>query len=162
MLDAEGHVKLVDFGLCKEGVHSPTEGASSLCGTAEYFAPEVLDRRGHGQAADWWNLGMVAYEMLTGLPPWYTPNTKLLFRSIRYEPLRPPRYMGARAVSLVESLLTKDPHQRLGSGPDRAQEVQQHAFFQGVDWPLLLARSVTPPLHPTRGQGELDARNFEK
>ena len=67
LLDGEGHIKLVDFGLAKEGVHEPAEGANSLCGTPEYLSPEVLNRQGHGTAVDWWNLGMVTYEMLTGL-----------------------------------------------------------------------------------------------
>ena len=72
LLDEHGHIKLADFGLAKEGIHDAAEGAHSLCGTPEYLSPEVLDRQGHGTAVDWWNLGMVTYEMLTGLPPWYT------------------------------------------------------------------------------------------
>ena len=69
LLDGQGHIKLADFGLAKEGIVGPAEGAHSLCGTPEYLSPEVLDRQGHGTAVDWWNLGMVLYEMLTGLPP---------------------------------------------------------------------------------------------
>ena len=62
--------RAADFGLAKENVTEATAGATSLCGTPEYLPPEILDRQGHGHAADWWNLGMVLYEMLTGLPPW--------------------------------------------------------------------------------------------
>ena len=68
---SQGHVKLADFGLAKEGIEDAISGANSLCGTPEYLAPEILDKQGHGLASDWWNMGMVLYEMLTGLPPWY-------------------------------------------------------------------------------------------
>ncbi|GAB9473062.1 Agc protein kinase, partial [Globisporangium polare] len=74
LLDEMGHIKLADFGLAKDEVTEIDSGATSLCGTPEYLAPEVLARKGHGTAVDWWGLGMVLYEMLTGLPPWYTRN----------------------------------------------------------------------------------------
>lgn len=70
LLDAEGHVKLGDFGLAKDNIWDPCQGGKSICGTPEYMAPEVLNKVGHGQAVDWWGLGMILYEMLTGLPPW--------------------------------------------------------------------------------------------
>lgn len=70
LLGRDGHVRLVDFGLAKENIFRADSGATSLCGTYEYLAPEVLNRTGHGKSVDWWNLGMVLYEMLTGLPPW--------------------------------------------------------------------------------------------
>lgn len=80
LLGQDGHVKLVDFGLAKENVFDYDQGANSFCGTYEYLAPEVLARKGHGKAVDWWNLGMVLFEMLTGLPPWYTKEQKVLFQ----------------------------------------------------------------------------------
>jgi len=71
LFEATGHLKLADFGLSKEGVES-TQGSHSFCGTPEYLAPEVLNRTGHGTAVDWWSLGALLYEMLTGLPPWFS------------------------------------------------------------------------------------------
>ena len=70
LLDSEGHLNLGDFGLAKDGVTEAASGAKSSCGTPEYMAPEVLNKVGHGQSVDWWGLGMILYELLTGLPPW--------------------------------------------------------------------------------------------
>jgi serine/threonine protein kinase len=130
LLDGEGHVKLVDFGLAKEGVSAPTEGASSLCGTPEYLSPEVLDRQGHGTAVDWWNLGMVTYEMLTGLPPWYTTDRDKLFESLRSAPLKFPMSVSRTPALFIQALLNRDPQRRLGSRG--GNEVKNHAFFNQV------------------------------
>jgi serine/threonine protein kinase len=70
LLDAHGHVRLGDFGLAKCGVREPDRGALSMCGTPEYMAPEVLTQQAYGRSVDWWSLGMLTYEMMTGYPPW--------------------------------------------------------------------------------------------
>jgi len=101
LLDKGGHVKLADFGLAKENVTEAAVGATSLCGTPEYLSPEVLDRQGHGTAVDWWNLGMVTYEMLTGLPPWYTTDKQKLFDRLRKAPLKFPFYVSKPAASFI-------------------------------------------------------------
>jgi len=129
LLDGEGHIKLADFGLAKENVESPVQGAFSMCGTPEYLSPEVLDKKvrsrarmqqlrvmcfrrctilyfllsqGHGTAVDWWNLGMVLYEMLTGLPPWYTTDRQKLFDRIRSAPVKFPVNVSFAARSIIE------------------------------------------------------------
>ena len=95
---------MADFGLAKENVNDAVQGAHSLCGTPEYLSPEVLDRKGHGTAVDWWNLGMVTYEMLTGLPPWYTTDREKLFERLRNAPLKFPYYVSKSACSLIQVL----------------------------------------------------------
>lgn len=82
LLDDQGHIRLTDFGLSKEGVEDNVS-ARSLCGTPEYLAPEILNQRGHGKAVDWWSLGALIYEMLTGLPPFYSGDRERLFENIR-------------------------------------------------------------------------------
>jgi len=148
LLDAQGHIRLTDFGLSKEGVTSSSSGASSFCGTPEYLSPEILDRKGHGFAVDWWSLGALLYEMLTTLPPFYSENREELFRNIRSGVLKYPRTLSPAACSLLKGLLTKDPKIRLGSGPTDAEEIKSHEFFREIDWQKLKARDVKPPWKP--------------
>jgi hypothetical protein len=131
LLDSAGHVKLADFGLAKDGVKESTTGASSLCGTPEYLAPEILARLGHGKAVDWWGLGMLLYEMLTGLPPWYTRDKKKLFLALRSAPLQFPDYISDIAKSFIGGLLDRNPQERLGGVGD-AEAVKAHGFFRCV------------------------------
>ncbi|TMW65074.1 hypothetical protein Poli38472_009241 [Pythium oligandrum] len=160
LLDELGHIKLADFGLAKDHVTEVDSGATSLCGTPEYLAPEVLARKGHGTAVDWWGLGMVLYEMLTGLPPWYTRNRQELFARIREAPLEIPKYLSPHAGSLISLLLHREPDKRLGSRG--AAEVKSHPFFKSIDWDGLLW--AEPPFKPSDPQAKEagDTSNFDR
>lgn len=147
LLDADGHVKLTDFGLSKEGI-SDNFSAKSICGTPEYLAPEILLRTGHGQPVDWYSLGALIYEMLTGLPPFYTKDREKLFERIRRAELQFPSYVSPTARSLLEGLLCRDPERRLGTGPSDAEEVKNHPFFQGTDWRAVYEKRTVPPFKP--------------
>ena len=127
LLDSEGHVKLGDFGLAKDNIWDPCQGAKSICGTPEYMAPEVLNKVGHGHSVDWWGLGMILYEMLTGLPPWYTKDRQKLFQRLRYAPLRIPPTMSVECASVVSAFLCRDPAERLGA--NGADAIKAHPFF---------------------------------
>merc|ERR1739847_252923 len=102
LLDADGHVKLTDFGLSKEGI-TDNISAKSMCGTPEYLAPEILDKLGHGKAVDWYSLGALIYEMLTGLPPFYTKDRQKLFARIRRGELAYPTYITPPAKAIMQS-----------------------------------------------------------
>jgi len=160
LLDSEGHVKLTDFGLSKEGIRDNVS-AKSMCGTPEYLAPEILDKKGHGKAVDWYSLGALIYEMLTGLPPFYTRDREKLFERIRRGELQYPSYISPVAKSLCQSLMNREPSRRLGGGPGDAEEVKQHPFFPGMDWHAISQRQVVPPFKPAVAQKE-DVRYFDK
>ncbi|KAM5145611.1 RAC-beta serine/threonine-protein kinase A [Mantella aurantiaca] len=159
MLDKDGHVKITDFGLCKEGI---TDGATmrTFCGTPEYLAPEVLEDNDYGRAVDWWGLGVVMYEMMCGRLPFYNQDHERLFELILMEEIRFPRTLSPEAKSLLSGLLKKDPKQRLGGGPNDAQEVKDHRFFSCINWQDVDQRKLTPPFKP-QVTSEIDTRYFD-
>jgi RAC serine/threonine-protein kinase len=160
LLDARGHVRLTDFGLSKEGISQSSSGANSFCGTPEYLAPEILNRQGHGRAVDWWSLGALLYEMLTGLPPFYCRDREKLFDKIRRAELTYPRYLSQRACHILRGLLTRDPQMRLGSGENDAEDIKSHVFFNDVDWARLDQGLIDPPWDP-KIEGSLDTSQFD-
>lgn len=129
VIDGLGHIKLTDFGLSKEGVLFADQGARSFCGSIAYLAPEMLNRQGHGKAVDWYLLGVVIYELLVGTPPYYAENKEQLFENIRNGSLKIPKHFATSTKSLLKGLLQRNPHKRLGSGKNDAQEIMVHPFF---------------------------------
>jgi serine/threonine protein kinase len=160
LLDAAGHIRLTDFGLSKEGISNSSSGANSFCGTPEYLAPEILNRQGHGRAVDWWSLGALLYEMLTGLPPFYCQDRERLFEKIRRAELQYPASLSSDAKHLLRGLLTKDPTRRLGSGPKDADEIKPHPFFSTVKWDKLQRGEISPPWAP-KISGSQDTSQFD-
>lgn len=161
LLTAEGHIRLTDFGLSKEGISSSSSGANSFCGTPEYLAPEILNRQGHGRAVDWWSLGALLYEMLTSLPPFYSRDRDRIFEKIRRHELQYPASVSRPAKQCLQGLLTKDPTRRLGSGPGDAEEIKVHEFFKDIDWAKLAAGEIPPPWRPDV-KGVMDTSQFDR
>lgn len=149
LLDSHGHVKLGDFGLAKDNIRHPYKGARSRVGTPEYMAPEILQQFGHGFCVDYWGLGMLLYEMMTGLPPWYTTDRQKLFKRLNSAPLDIPSYFSTPASTFVFSLLQRDPRRRLGVRGQRS--VQNHVFFQHLDFKALLNKKIQTPISPCEG-----------
>ncbi|XP_061658764.1 ribosomal protein S6 kinase beta-1 isoform X1 [Syngnathoides biaculeatus] len=147
MLNSNGHVKLTDFGLCKESIHDGTV-THTFCGTIEYMAPEILMRSGHNRAVDWWSLGALMYDMLTGAPPFTGENRKKTIDKILKCKLSLPPYLTQEARDLLKKLLKQSASMRLGAGPTDAAEIQAHPFFRHTNWEELLARRVEPPFKP--------------
>lgn len=103
LIDKDGYAKLTDFGLSKENVKGQAD-AKTLCGTPEYLAPEIVDRKGHGLAVDWWSCGCIIYEMLTGQPPFMlnSGNKEELFESIRKVAIKLPENISPQCRDLLE------------------------------------------------------------
>ncbi|XP_024153359.1 RAC-gamma serine/threonine-protein kinase isoform X2 [Oryzias melastigma] len=160
MLDKDGHIKITDFGLCKEGI---TDAATmkTFCGTPEYLAPEVLEDNDYGRAVDWWGLGVVTYEMMCGRLPFYNQDHEKLFELILMEDIKFPRTLSSDAKSLLSGLLIKDPNKRLGGGPDDAKEIMRHSFFSGIDWQDVYDKKLVPPFKP-QVTSETDTRYFDE
>uniref|UniRef100_A0A8C6PAC0 non-specific serine/threonine protein kinase n=1 Tax=Nothobranchius furzeri TaxID=105023 RepID=A0A8C6PAC0_NOTFU len=160
MLDKDGHIKITDFGLCKEGI-TDTATMKTFCGTPEYLAPEVLEDNDYGRAVDWWGLGVVTYEMMCGRLPFYNQDHEKLFELILMEEIKFPRTLSADAKSLLSGLLIKDPNKRLGGGPDDAKEIMRHSFFGSVDWQDVYDKKLVPPFQP-QVSSETDTRYFDE
>ncbi|XP_072368866.1 RAC-gamma serine/threonine-protein kinase isoform X5 [Scyliorhinus torazame] len=160
MLDKDGHIKITDFGLCKEGI---TDAATmkTFCGTPEYLAPEVLEDNDYGRAVDWWGLGVVMYEMMCGRLPFYNQDHEKLFELILMEDIKFPRTLSSDAKSLLSGLLIKDPNKRLGGGPDDAKDIMQHSFFTGINWQDVYDKKLLPPFKP-QVSSETDTRYFDE
>ncbi|KAI7821188.1 kinase-like domain-containing protein [Gamsiella multidivaricata] len=152
LLSSQGHIVLVDFGLCKQNV-TEDERTHTFCGTTEYLAPEIIKGTGYGKAVDWWSLGVLLYEMLVGTSPFADGRTEGTHHKILHQPVIFPKRSGFPAIKrtspkgigqvsepemafpgstgmisqnaqdLIQGLLNKNPKTRLGSGPNGAEAV---------------------------------------
>uniref|UniRef100_A0A7N8YHW2 non-specific serine/threonine protein kinase n=1 Tax=Mastacembelus armatus TaxID=205130 RepID=A0A7N8YHW2_9TELE len=144
-------VLCTDFGLSKESVDADKK-AYSFCGTVEYMAPEVVNRRGHTQSADWWSLGVLMFEMLTGTLPFQGKDRNETMNMILKAKLGMPQFLSLEAQSLLRMLFKRNPANRLGAGPDGVEEIKRHAFFSTIDWNKLYRRELQPPFKPAAGK----------
>ncbi|XP_055932617.1 ribosomal protein S6 kinase 2 beta-like isoform X1 [Argiope bruennichi] len=151
LLGEDGHICLTDFGLCKESLNN--EKAFSFCGTVEYMAPEVINRRGHTTAADWWSFGVLMFEMLTGSLPFRSSNKKETMNQILRARLQMPQYLSEPAQSLLRCLFKRNPDNRLASG----HEIRCHSFFASINFEKLLRKEVKPPFIPTAALFSLES-----
>lgn len=159
LIDRNGYAKITDFGLSKENIVD-NSSTHSFCGTPEYLAPEILHRTGHGKAVDYWSLGALIYEMITGLPPFYTRDRDRLFHNIKYTNLNMPKFLSPEVTDLLQKLFIKDPNQRLGSGLEGVNEIKNHLWFAKLNWQAMEQQLIQPPFVP-RMQEEEDVRFFE-
>ncbi|CAA2995846.1 serine threonine- kinase 2 19-like [Olea europaea subsp. europaea] len=137
LLDADGHAILTDFGLAKQLEENAR--SNSMCGTVEYMSPEIILGKGHDKAADWWSVGILLFEMLTGKPP----------------------FIGGNRDKIQQKLLQKDPSKRLGSGPKGSDEIKRHKWFKLINWKKLEARAIQPSFRPEVA-GKHCIANFDK
>jgi serine/threonine protein kinase len=161
LLDTEGHLLLTDFGLSKVALEEEDDRANSVLGTVEYMAPEVIRGGGYDFAVDWWSLGAIGFDLLTGSPPFGGNNHAKIQQNILKQKLVMPYFLGPDAKDLLTRLLRKEPNKRLGGRNSKdLKALKSHRFFRRIDWKRLERRECEPPIKPLITDPEL-AENFD-
>ncbi|KAF0698367.1 Aste57867_11017 [Aphanomyces stellatus] len=162
LMDRQGHIALTDFGLSKEGqtiegairASQAHGGMKTICGTAEYMAPELLRHQPYGKVVDWWSYGILMFEMLTGRTPFVDKNRRNMFKNIMNSEVAYPPYISPLARSLIAKLLVRDPSKRLGSGAGGGGDIMADDFFATIDWDALLRKEIEPVFVPETSGAE--------
>uniref|UniRef100_A0A672T7R8 Protein kinase C n=1 Tax=Sinocyclocheilus grahami TaxID=75366 RepID=A0A672T7R8_SINGR len=155
LLDIDGHIKIADFGMCKENIFGEAR-TCTFCGTPDYIAPEILLGQKYGTSVDWWSFGVLLYEMLIGQSPFHGHDEEELFQSIRTDDPCYPRWLTRDARDILVKLFVREPERRLGVKGN----IRQHAFFRDTDWNALEKRQVEPPFRPTVVSSSLLKKNW--
>ena len=158
VMDAQGYLKIVDFGLAKKLGKGKTW---TLCGTPDYLAPEVILNEGHDWAVDYWGLGVLIYEMTAGTPPFYAENPMEVYEKILSGEVHIPSQFSRGIGELIKKLLKISQSKRLGRTQGGASSVMKQKWFSGFDWHSLLARELAVPFKPDLKDME-DLRNFDR
>ncbi|XP_011300969.1 protein kinase C, brain isozyme [Fopius arisanus] len=160
LLDQDGHIKIADFGMCKEGILGDRT-TKTFCGTPDYIAPEIILYQPYGKSVDWWAYGVLLYEMLVGQPPFDGEDEEELFAAITDQSVNYPKSLSKESKEACKGFLTKNPNKRLGCGSRGEDDVRGHAFFRRIDWDKIENREVQPPFKP-KIKHRKDVSNFDK
>uniref|UniRef100_A0A8B9RJ92 cGMP-dependent protein kinase n=1 Tax=Astyanax mexicanus TaxID=7994 RepID=A0A8B9RJ92_ASTMX len=146
LLDAEGYVKMTDFGFAKRiGLGKKTW---TFCGTPEYVAPEVIMNKGHDFGADCWSLGILIFELLIGSPPFSGSDPIKIYTMVLHgiEKVDIPKRISKRPEDLIRRLCKLNPAERLGNKKNGIIDIKKHKWFQGFNWEGLRRRKLASPL----------------
>lgn len=148
MLTTEGHIKLADYGLCKENMWFGNK-TRTFCGTPELMAPEIISgEQTYDKAVDWWAFGVLLYQMILTKTPFKGDDEEEVFNAILTDEPLYPISMSKEAVDIIQKLLTRDAKLRLGSSERDAEEIMEHPYFADVNFDDIFSMKVTPPYKP--------------
>ncbi|KAL0077669.1 kinase-like domain-containing protein [Phycomyces blakesleeanus] len=164
LLAADGHIILTDFGLSKQftpGINNDDHQTRTFCGTAEYLSPELLRGEDYAFAVDFWSLGTILYEMLTGVTPFWADTHAEMYNRIVEDPLEFPEDFEPVTANFISGLLQRDPANRLGAGPEGPITIRSHPYFDTLSWSEVFYKRTRPPYVPLV-RSETDFSNFDR
>jgi len=150
LMDKDGYIKVADFGFAKR-LLPPRDRTYSMVGTIEYLAPEILSKSGHSLTCDWWALGILIFEMVTGETPFIHDEDMVMCRMILKKDLEEqPMWWSVpeEARDIIKQLLVKDPNVRLGRGERGGMDVQRHSFLRSISFLDLEKKNIVAPFRP--------------
>ncbi|CAG2120085.1 unnamed protein product [Medioppia subpectinata] len=162
LLDQFGFAKLTDFGFAKR-LLPPGRKTWTFCGTPEYVAPEIILNRGHDYSADYWSLGVLMFELLTGTPPFTGSDPMKTYNIILkgIDAIDFPRTVSRNSTNLIKKLCRDNPAERLGYQKGGIEDIKKHKWFDGFYWEGLKNRTLSPPIVPLI-RSAIDNSNFDQ
>ncbi|CAI2163432.1 3495_t:CDS:2 [Funneliformis geosporum] len=159
LIGRDGHIVLTDFGLSKQ-FEPNWQKTKTFCGTAEYLAPEIIRAEEYSYPVDWWSLGTLLYEMMTGITPFWAEDQNRMYQRVLEDELIFPDDMTFESIDILRGLLQRNPMNRLGCGPVGSMEIKTHSYFNFVNWDDVYHKRIRAPYIPTI-EHETDLQNFD-
>ncbi|CAO3682697.1 unnamed protein product [Umbelopsis vinacea] len=163
LIAADGHIVLTDFGLSKQfapSIVGDDQRTNTFCGTAEYLAPEILRAEPYSFEVDFWSMGTLLYEFLTGITPFWAETHTEMYRRVLEDTLVFPEDFDPVTADFIDGLLQRDPSMRLGAGIDGPEQICSHPYFDGLDWDDVFHKRITPRYIPDL-KSDMDFSNFD-
>ena len=156
LIDSDGHLKLADFGLAKENVSTNVPN-KTFCGSPQYLSPEMLSKEGTTKASDIYGIGAILFELISGSPPFYSPDENLMYKNISENKLMFPEFFSGELKDLLKKMLDKDPNKRIGIKNDKS-DLKNHEFFSDLNWEDIMNKRVKPPVEMIDVREEYDLK----
>lgn len=158
LITKNGYIKLSEFGFAKK---LETEMTFTMCGSPEYYSPEMLRKSGYNKSTDFWSLGIILYEMIIGCTPFIDSDPLKIYQKINKNKVLFPRNIDIDTKNIIKKFLTSDTNKRLGCDKNGIGNIVDDNFFKGFNWKDLLFQNLDPPYVP-KVNGSLDTSNFRK
>ena len=156
LIDADGHIKLADFGLAKENVSTNVPN-KTFCGSPQYLSPEMLSKEGTTKASDIYGIGAILFELISGAPPFFSQDENLMYKNISENKLMFPEFFSDELKDLLKRMLDKNPKKRIGIENDKS-DLKNHEFFRDINWDDIMNKKIKPPVEMVDVREEYDIK----